>query len=228
MANFILIAGTYHGGWGYDPVIPGLEAAGHRVFAPTLTGLDPNNPPTTAVNLDTHINDVIEIIEKNKLDEVTLVGASYGGMVITGVVGKTAAKITKMIYLDGQLPFPGEREWDLIPEHEHEGFIDLCTDGIYLHPDPGFMSYEPRMQPHPFATKLQPIHYDQVLFDSLDKVFVFAEKWFHDPSVTSPLLKSYNRAKSGTGWTTHSWPFGHDLVREASKEVLELLIDCAT
>lgn len=224
MANIILIAGTYHGGWYWDPIVPALEAGGHRVFAPTLSGLAPETL-SVAINLDTHISDVTFLVEEHNLDEIVLVGWSYGGMVITGVAERIVDRITKVIYLDAQLPKPGEREWDLIPPHEHEMFIDLCADGLNLYPDAGMLRYEPRMHPHPFATKLQPLNYDQAKFAALDKVFVFAEKWFHDPSVASPIENSYKRALSDPGWTTHSWPFGHDLVKEAGAKVTELILN---
>ena len=225
MSNIILIAGTYHGGWYWSPVIPALEEAGHRVFAPTLPGLEAEGVSQSAVNLDTHIDAVVRIVEENNLDNLVLVGWSYGGMVVTGAIGRLAEKVQKAIYLDAQLPMPGEREWDLIPDHEHEMFIDLCKDGLNLYPDEGMLQYEPRMRPHPFATKLQPVHYDQASFDSVAKVFVFAEKWFHDPSVESPLRRSYMRAQAGIGWTTQSWPNGHDLLREDTARVISLLTD---
>ena len=224
MGNVILIAGTYHGGWYWSPIVPALEQAGHRVFAPTLTGLSAEGVSEVSVNLDTHIEDVVRIAEDNQLNDVVLVGWSYGGMVVTGALDRLEGRVKKAIYLDAQVPNPGEREWDLIPVHEHEMFIELCKDGINLYPDDGMLSYEPRMHPHPFATKLQPVRYDQANFDSVAKVFVFAEKWFHDPAVESPIKKSYLRAQSGKGWTTQSWPNGHDLLREDVSRVLDLLL----
>lgn len=223
MANIILIAGTYHGGWYWEPIIPALTQAGHRVFTPTLSGLD--SPSQKVVNLDTHINDVVRVVEENNLDDVVLVAWSYGGMVITGAADRIKARVQKLFYLDAQLPKPGEREWDLIPEHEHEDFINLCNDGLNLYPDEGMLQYEPRMRPHPFATKLQPLNYDQNKFDTIEKIFVFAEKWFHDPAVISPIKRSFDRASNDSGWTTHSWANGHDLVREVPAEVAALLLE---
>lgn len=224
MANIILVAGTFHGGWYWDPIVPNLQAAGHVVFAPTLSGLDPEKPHLGPINLDTHIQDVLNIIEKHQLDEVILVGWSYGGMVITGAASRTTAKVHKLIFLDGQLPNPGQREWDLLPAQDRVSTLAICRDGINLYPDAWLQQYEPRTQPFPIGAKLQPLNFDQARFDLLTKVFVFAEKWFHNPDVSSPLETSYLRAKSGKGWRTLSWPFGHDLVREAPTEVLELLL----
>ena len=146
-------------------------------------------------------------------------------MVVTGASDRITTRVQKLIYLDAQLPKPGEREWDLIPDHEHEDFIDLCQDGLNLYPNEGLLQYEPRMRPHPFATKLQPLTYDQKKFDTIEKVFVFAEKWFHDPNVDSPIRRSFERAKNDAGWTTHSWPFGHDLVRETPDKVAGLILE---
>ena len=223
MANIILIAGTFHGGWCWEPILEELQSAGHNVFAPTLSGLDPKVSVAGPINLDTHINDVLQVIEGNQLDDVVLVGWSYGGMVITGVADRTSAKVHKLVYLDGQLPEPGQREWDLMPDRDD--WVKLCLDGISFYPDAWLLDLEPRTQPHPAGTKLQPLDYDQAKFDSFEKVFVYAEKWMHNSEINSPLERSYLLAKDSTGWLTFSWPYGHDLIREASSEVAQLLIE---
>ena len=140
MANIILVAGTFHGGWYWEPIKSVLEVAGHRVFAPTLSGLDPELPVAGPINLDTHINDVLLLIENNHLSQVVLVGWSYGGMVITGVADRTSAQVRKLVYLDGQLPMSGEREWDLMPDRDD--WVKLCQDGIYFYPDEGLHNPE--------------------------------------------------------------------------------------
>ena len=225
MANIILVAGTYHGGWYWNPIISDLEAAGHSVYAPTLSGLNPDVTVAGPINLDTHINDILSIVDDNNLSEVILVGWSYGGMVITGVADRTSAKVQNLVYLDGQLPKPGQREWDLMPDRDD--WVKLCLDGINFYPDAWMLGHEPRTQPHPVGTKLQPLDYDQAKFDAFAKVFIYAEKWVHIPDVKSPLERSFTLAKTMPGWQTQSWPYGHDLIREARAEVLQLLITVA-
>ena len=78
MANLILIPGSGHGGWWFDPIVGQLEALGHRVIAVTLTGLDNEKVAQGAVNLDTHIQDVLEVIEQHELEEYFLIAHSYG------------------------------------------------------------------------------------------------------------------------------------------------------
>ena len=225
MTNIILVAGTYHGGWYWNPIISDLEAAGHSVFAPTLSGLDPDVSIVGPINLDTHINDVLSVIDNNKLEDVLLVGWSYGGMVITGVADRTSAIVQKLVYLDGQLPKPGEREWDLMPDRDD--WVKLCLDGISFYPDAWMLGHEPRTQPHPVGTKLQPLEYDQVKFDGMNKVFIYAEKWVHNPDLKSPIERSFLLAKASPGWQTQIWPHGHDLIRDAKFEVAELLLNLA-
>lgn len=224
MANIILVAGTFHGGWYWDPILPELKEAGHKVFAPTLSGLK-EDKELKPINLDTHIEDVLKIINDNSLEEVTLVGWSYAGMVITGVADRTENKIKNLVYLDAQLPKPGQCEFDLMPLQDRNSAIADCLDGLSIYPNEWLQNYEPRTKPHPIATKLQPLNYDQVKFDNLKKIFVFAEKWFHNPEITSPIKPSFELASQTPGWELQSWPFGHDLVREAPTQVSKLILD---
>ena len=84
--TFVLVHGAWHGGWCWRRVSERLLAAGHRVFSPTLTGLaDRAHLLTPEVNLMTHVQDVVGLIQSEELEDVVLCGHSYGGMVITGV-----------------------------------------------------------------------------------------------------------------------------------------------
>ena len=84
--TFVLIHGAWHGGWCWRRVADLLEKQGHKVFAPTLTGLcERSHLLTPAVDLDTHILDIVNELKWQELKDVVLVGHSYGGMVISGV-----------------------------------------------------------------------------------------------------------------------------------------------
>lgn len=224
MANILLIPGSGHGGWAFDPIADDLRAAGHKVIAATLTGLDDGKIEQVPINLDTHIDDVLELIRANRLDHVVLVGHSYGGMVITGVADRTAAKVEALIYLDGMLPLPGQRLWDLLEPDLQNTFLGSVTDGLNLHADPEFKRLRPRVMPHPLATMLQPLQYSEAIFQAPVKVYVFAEKFFGDPEQLSPFRAIYNRLSKKPDWQTHSLPFGHDLVDEAPEQVLQIIL----
>lgn len=88
---------------------PLLRARGHELITPTYTGLGERahlaNP---AINLDTHIADVLGVLECEDLKDIVLIGHSYGGMVATGVADRAAARIAKLVYLDAFAPKDGE------------------------------------------------------------------------------------------------------------------------
>jgi len=108
-ATIVLVHGAWHGGWCWTRVSPLLRAAGHTVFTPTLTGLgERSHLLTRDVDLDTHITDIVQVLEFEDLENVTLVGHSYGGMVITGVADRASDRISQLVYLDAMLPDNGK------------------------------------------------------------------------------------------------------------------------
>ena len=107
--TFLLVHGAYHGGWCWSRVAARLSAAGHRVIAPSLTGMgDRVHLSNPAITLDTHIRDIANIIEYEELERVVLVGHSYGGIVITGVADRVAARLGRLVYLDAIVLRDGE------------------------------------------------------------------------------------------------------------------------
>ena len=113
MATFVLVHGGWAGGWQWREVAGLLRAAGHEVFTPTLTGLGERvhlaNPD---IGLDTHIQDILMVLEYEELRDVILVGYSYSGMVITGVAELAPERISQLIYLDAFVPQDGQSMLD--------------------------------------------------------------------------------------------------------------------
>jgi pimeloyl-ACP methyl ester carboxylesterase len=109
MTTYVLVHGGGHGGWCYSRVRPFLIAAGHDVYAPTLTGLGERAHLMRAdIDLDFHIGDVVSLLQFEDLRDVILVGHSYGGMVITGVADRASDRVGKLVYLDAATPTNGE------------------------------------------------------------------------------------------------------------------------
>src|ERR1700730_8635095 len=97
MAIFVLVHGAWHGAWCWRRVARLLTRAGHEVFTPTLTGLaERSHLLTPAIDLDTHIFDVVNEMTWQNLSNVVLVGHSYGGMVISGVAEKMEQAILSL------------------------------------------------------------------------------------------------------------------------------------
>ena len=108
--TFVLVHGAWSGGWCYARVAALLRARGHTVFTPTLTGQGERaHLFSGAINLTTHIEDVLGVFRCERLSEVILAGHSYGGMVITGVADRIADRVAALAYLDAFVPEDGHR-----------------------------------------------------------------------------------------------------------------------
>jgi pimeloyl-ACP methyl ester carboxylesterase len=93
---------------------PLMQAAGHRLVTPSYTGLGERahlaNP---SIDLETHIEDVLNVIKYEDISDIVLLGHSYGGMIATGVADRARDRVTQLIYLDAFVPRDGQSLFDL-------------------------------------------------------------------------------------------------------------------
>ena len=116
MATFVVAHGAWSAGWAWKKMRPLMRAAGHELWTPTYTGLGERAHLGHAdVSLDTHVQDVIAVLETEDLNDVILIGHSYGGMVATGVADRARARIKHLVYLDAFAPTDGQAVFDLVP-----------------------------------------------------------------------------------------------------------------
>src|SRR5215831_18279392 len=109
MATFLLVHGAWHGGWCWRRVSDLLEKQGHKVIAPTMTGLGERSHLLDArINLATHITDIVNVIKWEKLEDIVLVGHSYGGVIICGVAEQMRQTIGSIVFLDAFVPASGD------------------------------------------------------------------------------------------------------------------------
>ncbi len=129
--TFVIVHGAWAGGWEHKKLAERLQADGNIVYRATLTGQgERSHLASPNVDLSLHIQDVVNLIEWEDLHDVVLVGHSYGGMVITGVVDRIPERIKHVIYVDAFLPENGESanssRGDKAPSlPAHNGFITL-------------------------------------------------------------------------------------------------------
>jgi len=181
------------GGKVWNNVIAPLEKNSHKVFAPTL--LDEHKH-----NLSDHINQICELIKENKLKDIILVGASYGGLVITGVADKMPDKISLLVYLDAAFPTSGQSLFDVLSEANYDPKIVL----------EGF--------PKAYIEKL---YYDPKKIEILSKVYIqCTESSFL--SVTNPIVNKIYNEKS---WQTFYLPTSHVPQATMPDKLIELLLD---
>src|SRR5215467_3003469 len=109
MTIFVLVHGAWGGAHGFRRVRGPLQAAGHQVFTPSLTGIGERAHLTSPqVNLTTHITDVVNTVLYEDLRDIVLLGYSYGGMVVTGALAHIAGRVAHMVFLDAFLPGDGD------------------------------------------------------------------------------------------------------------------------
>lgn len=109
MATFVLVSGAWMGGWCWQRVRPLLRAAGHEVYTPTLTGLgDRVHLGTPETGLETHIQDVLNLMHYEDLHDVILLGHSYAGLVSGSVGDRMPERIAQLLYLGAEIPHDGE------------------------------------------------------------------------------------------------------------------------
>jgi pimeloyl-ACP methyl ester carboxylesterase len=211
---------------------PRLRDAGHEVHTPSLTGLGARSHLLTPdVNLETHILDVLGVLEWGRLENVTLVGHSYGGMVATGVADRAPERIGSLIYLDAFAPKDGQSLSDLMIPERLETMRKRAEDegeGWYLPPfpadfwhvtDPDEAAFlEQLSTPHPFATMLQKLRLGGGLDRILKKAYVLATGY--EPSSFPPFADEARQA----GWPVEELNTHHFTMLSMPAETAEVLI----
>ena len=212
MATFVVAHGAWSAGWVWKKMHPLMAARGHRLVTPTYTGVGERahlaNPD---VDLETHIADILGVLEMEDLSVVNLIGHSYGGMVATGVADRARERIKQLIYLDAFAPHDGEALFDLVSP-EMRAQRNTGSDGWRIPPTPmppdtppeDVEWCKPRRVPQPAMTfeqklKLQngpltlPRHYIYCLRRSPDDRFrPFYERAKREGWGTSEIDASHN------------------------------------
>jgi pimeloyl-ACP methyl ester carboxylesterase len=232
MATFVLVHGAWHGGWCWKRVAPLLRAAGHAVYTPTLTGCGERvHLLAPTVGLETHIQDILGVLEYEDLDEVVLLGHSYGGMVISGVAERAAGRLRRLVYLDAFVPRDGETVMDLISPELAARFreqVAMRGDGWRVPPppparygvvDPDDVAWvQPRMGDHPLLSFTQPVRFRDLAALALPRTFIWCAAF------DGPFGQFAVRARTEPGWQYHDLPTSHDAMVTLPGELVEVLL----
>lgn len=118
MADFVLIHGMWHGGWCWKKITPLLRAAGHEVHIVTLTGVGERaHLHYPDIDMNTHIQDVVSVLEYEDLNNVILVGHSLAGFMAPAVAERVPERIAHIVNLDGIIPIDGKPFKDMMPDY---------------------------------------------------------------------------------------------------------------
>ncbi|WP_045822021.1 alpha/beta fold hydrolase [Williamsia herbipolensis] len=217
--TYVLIPGACHGAWCFDELAATLRATGHRVLAYTLTGVSERaHLADRGVNLQTHIDDVVAALAVDAADEpLVLVGHSYGGMVITGVVDRLRApeRVAAAVYLDAFVPRDGESCWMLTNDEQRQWYSEVDASGFGV---PALPFFDARTSAHPLASLMQRITLRADLSAIGERVYVFAAGW-----EGTPFAPTHRRLASDPAWTTHALPGGHNLMRDCPEHLASIV-----
>ena len=140
MTTFVVAHGAWSSAWAWKKMRPLLRGAGHELWTPTYTGLGERaHLASPAVDLDTHIADVIGVLDMEDLRDIVLIGHSYGGMVATGVMDRVRDRIAQVVYLDAFVPRDGQCLLDLQAAEVRDRMRELARtsgEGWRLPPNP--------------------------------------------------------------------------------------------
>ncbi len=215
-----------HGAWGgrHHWKETATELAKHwrgPIYRAALTGQgERSHLASPTVNLQTHIGDVKNLIEFEDLQNVILIGHSYGGIVISGVADQMPDRLSQLLYLDASLLDSGENFFshDADQEKALTKRAQEAGEGWAIPVDwPNPM----RDVPHPLATMT-----DKLMLKNDARNKIPAEYWaFTDGG---PLEKDsryfyYSRAKK-RGYTVKDFKWGHNPHRQSPQEVAGALL----
>jgi pimeloyl-ACP methyl ester carboxylesterase len=219
MASLILIHGAWHGSWCWDSVARELRGAGHEVHAPTLSGLAERfDASAGTIDLDTHISDVMNLIQGHHLTDVIVCAHSYGGMVAAGVENALPLSIRSLVFLDAFVPEDGDSiatlsgavgsDRDLIPPPPAAWFGLSGEQASWV---------DSMLTSQPAKTFGQPIRLSGPFH--CDLTYVMASDWQSLPHFKS----NYLRAQTEPHWKAHAIKGSHDLMIDRPNEIASLL-----
>lgn len=137
MATFVLVHGAWCGGWVWHDTARALQTSGHEVFTPTLTGCGERvHLLSRSVGLATHIADVTHLLDYEELQDVILVGHSYAGVVITGVIERVRDRVSRLVYLDAFTPCGGAPLLEQVTWSELARQSAVMSNGVPVVPPP--------------------------------------------------------------------------------------------
>ena len=244
----VLVPGACLGGWAWREVAARLRSRGHDVFPVTLTGLgDRAHLASRDVDLETHIADVLGVLDYEDLHDAVLVGHSYSGIVVTGAADRRPERLDAVVYLDcaplpdgmaiADLQTPEQRELQLAAvERDGDGWRwpvpdrDTLARGLFGSTaglkDRDFAAIEQRGTPQPYATFTTPLRLEHARPPGVRRAAVFCtESGITVATIRALLAQGDPRAAlfADADWDLRELPTGHWAMFSAPEHVAEVL-----
>lgn len=244
----VLVPGACLGGWAWQETAAQLRAHGHVVYPVTLTGLGERvHLAHAGVDLDTHIADVVNLLDYEALEDALLVGHSYAGTVITAVADRRPERLNAVAYLDTGPLANGMAIVDVQPPEQREqqsrAVRDQGDGWRWPVPDREMLlsgafgsasglSEEhlhliaERATPQPYATMTSPVSLSREKPPRVRRVAIFCAAGGIDAAGVRRLIAEHDPRVAVFGddaWELYDLPTGHWAMLSAPGPLAELL-----
>ena len=231
--TFVLVHGTSSGGWCWRRVADLLQARGHKVYTPTLTGLaDRSHLMSKDITLDTHILDVVNLIKWEGLTDVCLCGHSSGGVVISGAIERVLPSVSSIVFLDAFLPENGQRPSDWNSPEARAAVARALEKGEISRPPVPKDRYninerdrdwaQAQATPQPIGVSLHPIKLTGARDRVAKKTYIRATGYPHPH-----FDRYYAQTRADPSWRTYEVPCGHIVMLDMPQRLAEILQEVA-
>lgn len=233
--TFVLVHGAWHGGWCWKEVAQALRTMGHVVSTPTQTGVgERRHLLTNDITLETFVTDLVNHIETEELDEIILVGHSFGGASITGTADKIPGRIQHLVYLDSVILENGQSVFDVLPPNvvaERRKIVAEQGHGLFIPPpaptafgipkDHRLAGWVKRhLTPHPVRTYDSPLQIQNPVGNGKPCTYITCTN-----PIYGPLEGARKWARKQHGWNLREIETGHDAMVTAPTELARMLAE---
>jgi pimeloyl-ACP methyl ester carboxylesterase len=229
--TFVLVHGAWHGGWCWRRVADLLQAKGHKVFTPTLTGVgDRSHLLAKDIDLDTHIADIVNLFTWEDITNACLVAHSYGGWPSSGALERIGDRVSSIVWLDAVQPEDGQRGAAGGSAFSRKALADALAKGepgrtgppaamFFVNArDQAWVDAQLTLQPN--GPAMQPIRLTGARERIAKKTYIRAPK-YPQPSFDQALAA----CQADPSWRTYvTEDAGHDVMIDAPEWLVEVLL----
>ena len=223
MSTYVLCHGGGMGGWIWKFVKPALLAAGHEVYTPTYTGFGEREHLLSAdIDTNVHVTDIVNVLEKEDIHDCILVGHSYSGTILPGVVAQAGDRIRRVVLLDSLIVHTGESVIEALGfmSAEQAAGVAAGVKSGDIPPTSGVHTQQREMaKEHPMDMPAERQQWlldnlsDQPLACTVTPVAVGAEKLTGKPvdyvAASETIMKPLHARAAELGWTVHELKGDH-------------------
>jgi hypothetical protein len=232
--TFVLIHGAYHGGWCWKKVVDLLEKQGHKVYAPSLTGLaDRSHLLSMNLTLDTHITDIVNLFKWEDLKDACLAVHSAGGWPGSGALEHIGDRVSSIVWVDAFMPKNGESQLDQISPFSRKALEEAMAKGEAGRKPPKASQYslsekdyawmDSKLTPQPNSIVRDAIKLTGALQKVKKKTFIRAPKY-----PQKMFDQALAECKADPTWKTHiAENSHHDVMIDQPEWLTKILIDAA-